>query len=62
MNPDVVGALEDLQQKGFLAPEDAAPLLREARGELVSVRGELAVLLYAGVLAATGAVPASDSS
>ncbi len=50
MNPDVVAAVEGLREKGILSEAQAAPLLREARGQLVSIRWELGALLYGGVL------------
>jgi len=58
MNPDVAGAIEDLERKGILSPGVGAFLLRVARRELVSVRAEIRVLLYAGVLLITGGVGA----
>jgi hypothetical protein len=56
MNPDVVEAIGRLRQERVLTAEQAAPLARAARGELVSVELELRVLLYAGVLLVTSAV------
>jgi hypothetical protein len=56
MNPDVVAAVERLRNDGVLLPEQALPLQRAARGDLVSVRPELRLLLYAGVLAVMGGV------
>jgi hypothetical protein len=56
MDPDVAAALPDFVRRGVLSPERAAPLLRAAQGELVSVRGELRALLYLGVLLVTGGV------
>jgi hypothetical protein len=50
VNPDVVSAIDDLVPRGVL-PNDVAPKLRRvASGGLVSIRGELQALLYAGVL------------
>jgi hypothetical protein len=49
MNPDVEDAIARLEGEGVLPAELARPLMREARGELVSVRAELRVALYAGV-------------
>jgi hypothetical protein len=56
MNPDVVEAIGRLRQARVLTDEQAVPLARAARGELVSVELELRVLLYAGVLLVTAAV------
>lgn len=56
MNPDVVDGIGRLRAKGVLTEEQAAPLLRAARGELVSVELELRALLYAGVLLVVGGV------
>jgi len=53
MNPDVAAAVGQLARTGVLGPGEAASLGRVARGELVSVRPELRVLLYLGVLAIT---------
>jgi hypothetical protein len=50
-SPEVAEAIPKLVEKGLLAPETAAPLLRSSAGELLSVRGELRALLYFGVLA-----------
>ena len=56
MNPDIAKAIPELAASGAL-PADKAPLfLRVARGELLSVHGELRALLYAGVLLITGGV------
>ncbi len=49
VQPEVARAIGYLVRAGVLAPEKAAPLLRVARGELVSVRAELRLLLWAGV-------------
>lgn len=49
VQPEVAKAIGALVAGGVLAPERAAPLLRIARGELVSVRAELRALLWAGV-------------
>jgi hypothetical protein len=56
LNPSVAEAVDRLAADGVL-PAEAAPRLRRiARGELLSVRPELRVLLYAGVtLVAAGA-------
>src|SRR5881628_79966 len=53
MNPDVASALEDLGDRGVLSQAQAALPLRAARGEIVSIRTELRVLVYAGVLLVT---------
>ena len=50
MSPDVAAAVVRLEQEGVLTPRQARLLGRVARGELVSVRSELRLLLYAGVL------------
>jgi hypothetical protein len=50
MNPDVTAALDGLQAQRVLPAETAHRLGAVARGELVSVRIELRILLYAGVL------------
>ncbi len=56
MNPDVALAVERLGRGGVLTPDEAGPLGRVGRGELISVRPELRLLLYAGVLAVMGGV------
>jgi hypothetical protein len=56
MNPDVAQAVPELVEGGILPPAAAPLVLRVARGELVSVHGELRALLYAGVLLLTGGV------
>ncbi|HVT59541.1 MAG TPA: hypothetical protein VHR45_14205 [Thermoanaerobaculia bacterium] len=56
MNPDVAQAIPQLEIGGILPPGKSPLLLRVARGELLSVRGELRALLYAGVLLITGGV------
>jgi hypothetical protein len=56
MNPDVADAVVRLTRSGVLTREQALPLGRVARGELVSVRPELRLLLYGGVLAVMGGV------
>lgn len=55
-SPEVAAAIPKLVEKGLLAPATAAPLLRSAQGELLSIRGELRALLYFGVLAVVGGV------
>jgi hypothetical protein len=56
MNPDVAAAVVRLERDGVLAPERARLFGRVARRELVSVRPELRLLLYGGVLAIMGGV------
>lgn len=56
LNPDVANAIPRLVESGVLPPEKAPLLLRAARRELVSVHGELRLLLYLGVLLITGGV------
>ena len=56
MDPDVAAAIPDLVHRGVLTSEQAAPLLRVARGERASVRAELRALLYLGVLLIVGGV------
>src|SRR5512144_760891 len=56
MDPDVAAAVVELQRRGILSTDQAARLGRVARGELVSIRLELQVLLYAGVLLVTAGV------
>lgn len=55
-NPEVVDAIPELVQAGLLTPQAAVPPLRAARGELISVRGELRAVLYLGVLLVVAAV------
>jgi hypothetical protein len=50
MSPDVAAAVERLWQQGVLTRAQADRFGRVARGELVSVRAELRVLTYGGVL------------
>jgi hypothetical protein len=50
LNPDVVAAVGRLQREGVLDGVQAARFGRVARGDLVSVHGDLRVLLYASVL------------
>jgi hypothetical protein len=50
VQPEIAAALRRLVRERVMTPDQAAPLMREARGELVSVREELRALLYAGVL------------
>src|SRR5262245_11252152 len=56
VNPDVVGAIERLREAGVLERPQAAFFERVARRELVSVRLEIRLLLYAGVLCLTSGV------
>jgi predicted membrane protein DUF2157 len=56
MNPDVAAAVDRLREDGILTPEQAVLLGRTSRGELVSVRAELRLLHYAGVLAVMAGV------
>jgi hypothetical protein len=56
LNPSVADAVDRLAADGVLPPEAVPRLRRIARGEILSVRPELRVLLYAGVtLVAAGA-------
>jgi hypothetical protein len=56
MNPDVAAAVPDLTARGILPRAHADRAARAAAGTLVSVRAELRLLLYAGVLAVMGGV------
>jgi hypothetical protein len=56
MNPDVAAAVVRLERDGVLTPERARFFGRVARGELASVRAELRLLLYGGVLAVMSGV------
>ncbi len=56
MNPDVAAAVHELCGHGVLTAAQAHRLGRVARCELVSVRAELRLLLYGGVLAVMGGV------
>lgn len=56
MNPDLAAAVSQLVADGVLPAGRAEPLLRQARGELVSVRAELRALLYLGVLIAMAGI------
>ncbi|HNX50046.1 MAG TPA: hypothetical protein PKL08_07780 [Thermoanaerobaculaceae bacterium] len=49
MNPEVAEAIPTLVERGVLRAEDGAVQLRVARGELLSVRGELRALWWLGV-------------
>jgi hypothetical protein len=50
VNPDVLEAIDRLQAQGILPADKARLFSRVARRELVSVRQELRLLLYGGVL------------
>lgn len=56
MNHDVLAAVEHLERKGTLSPDQARLFGRAARRELVSVHTELRLLAYAGVLLAMAGV------
>ncbi len=56
MNPEVAAAVAELRERGVLDPKAGARLARIARGELVSLRVELRLLLYLGVLATVAGV------
>ncbi len=56
MNPELVAAVEQLRAEGPLPADRAARLSRVAHGELVSVRTELRVGLYLGILSLTTGV------
>lgn len=56
MNPDVAQEIPELVTSGALSSAQAPMLLRVARGELMSVHGELRALLSLGVLLVTGGV------
>ena len=56
MNPDVVSAIVALEKQGVLERGAAAAFRRVASGALVSLREELSVLLWAGVLLITTGV------
>lgn len=49
MDPEVAAVIPDLVRAGLLDPQRAAPLLREARGDRISLRLELRAALYLGV-------------
>lgn len=53
VQPETAEAIQELQREGLLQDPPASKLLRLARGQLVSIRTELRLLLYAGVLLAT---------
>lgn len=55
-SPEAAREIEALVRTGTLVPERAAPLLAAARGDLVTVRGELRALLGLGVLLVTTGV------
>jgi hypothetical protein len=56
MNPDVVSAIARLRAENALSGEQAALFDRVARRKLVSIRLEIRVLLYVGVLLLTSGV------
>lgn len=56
MNPDVAHAVAQLSASGTIAPGPARLFGRVARRELVSVRAELRLVAYAGVLLASAGV------
>jgi hypothetical protein len=56
VNPDVAAAVERLRADGVLAPDPATLFGAVARGERLSLRAELQVLLYGGVLLITAGV------
>jgi len=56
LNPDVVAAITRLRADNVLAGPQATLLNRVARRHLVSVRLEIRILLYAGVLLLTSGV------
>lgn len=56
MNPDVAAAVDRLGRQGVLTTAQAGLFGRVARRELVSIRPELRLLLYGGVLAVMGGV------
>jgi hypothetical protein len=58
MNPDVVAAVARLRTDGVLSGEQAGLVDRVARRQLVSVRLEIRLLLYIGVLLLTSGVGA----
>jgi hypothetical protein len=54
MNPDLAQAIPKLVDQGILGEEQARPLLRVARRELVSIYPELRLMFYLGVLLIAG--------
>lgn len=56
MNPDVAAAVHRLVREGILTKSQALPLLRVAKGQLISVYEESRLVLYAGVLLVTTGV------
>lgn len=58
MNPDVAAAVHRLVREEILTKSQALPLLRVAKGDLVSIYQELRLVLYAGVLLITAGVGA----
>ena len=55
-SPEAARAIPELVRDGVLSPERAAPLLAAARGEIVSVRGELRTLVGIAVALVTAGV------
>lgn len=55
-NPETARAIPELVREGVLTPAVAAPLLAAARGDVVSIRGELRALLGLGVALFTAGV------
>ncbi len=55
-SPEVADAVPRLVEAGEIQPGQAELLLRDARAEVISVRGELRALLYLGVLLVTAGV------
>ncbi len=56
ISPDVAAAVTRLEREGILAPEQVRLFGRVARGELVSLKIAIQVLLYLGVVALTTGV------
>jgi hypothetical protein len=56
VDPDVAAAVPELVERGIVSEDTGAVLLRAVRGELVSLRGDLRALLYAGVSVAVAGV------
>jgi hypothetical protein len=56
MNPEALEAAALLERRGLVTPATARHLRRVATGELVSVRAELRLIVYGGVLVAMAGV------
>jgi hypothetical protein len=56
LNPDVSKAIPQLLERGLLTEAQSRHFLEVARGELLSVRNELQILLYGGVVLITAGV------